>query len=119
MSLDGLEHVLIDHIAAGGAEPAAFCLLLDIRYKREFPVKTGHVTEHLPGLDLPGMHEECIGDLRRTDFHALKSGESSRMIIGNPDRFDMDVCFSLSEKGDRLSQPGTLCPDVQGGTLLV
>ncbi len=67
----GVEDVLEDHVAAGVAEPGTLFLLLDECKEREAHVHARHMAEHLLELDLLCMHEECVGDLGRTEFLAL------------------------------------------------
>jgi len=61
--LQGLEDILVDHVASGVVKPGALFLLLDIGHEREFHVNTRGVAEHLLEFNLLGVHEECIRDL--------------------------------------------------------
>ena len=87
----GLEHVLVDHIAAGVVQAAAFLLLLDHGEERELHVDAGHMAEHLFEFDLLGMHEEGVRDICRAEFLALAAVHAGVRDVGEPDEVEHEV----------------------------
>jgi hypothetical protein len=86
-----VEHVLVDHVAAGIVQPCTFLFFLDHCHKREFHTDTGHVTEHLLELDLLGVHEERVGDFCRAEFLALAAVHAGVRDMGEPYEVEHEV----------------------------
>ncbi len=66
-----IEHVLVDHVAAGIVQPGTLLGLFNKCHQRQFHVNTRNMPEHLLEFDLLGMHEQGIRDLSRADLLAL------------------------------------------------
>jgi hypothetical protein len=89
--LEGVEDILVDHVAAGVVEAAALCLLLDISHGREFHGDAGHMAEHLLKFNLLCMHEQCIRDLSRAEFLTLAAVDAGVCNVGKPDEVEHEV----------------------------
>jgi len=103
-----LEHVLVNHVAAGIVEPSTLFFLFDIRHKREFHVNTGHVSEHLFEFLLLCMHEECIRDLCRAEFLALAAVHTGVRDVGEADKVEHEVRRDLAGSYIRRVLGGTV-----------
>ena len=86
-----VEHVLVDHVAAGVVEPGTLGLLLSKGKDREFHVNTRNMAEHLFEFNLLGVHEECIRDLCRAEFLALATVHTGVCNVGEPDQVEHEV----------------------------
>ena len=91
-----VEHVLVDHVAAGVVEPGTLGLLLSKCEDWEFHVNTRNMAEHLFKFNLLGVHEECIGDLSGADFLALAAVHAGVRDVGIADQVEHEVRGQLT-----------------------
>ena len=87
----GVEHVVVDHVAAGIMQPCTLLFLLNHGKEREFHVNAGHMAEHLLKFDLLGVHEERVGDFCRTEFFALAAVHAGVRDMGKPDEVEHEI----------------------------
>jgi len=86
-----IEHVLVDHVAAGIVQPCTLLFLLDHSKEREFHVHAGDMTEHLFEFNLLCVHEECVGDFCRAEFFALATVHTGVRDMGKPDEVEHEI----------------------------
>ena len=87
----GVEHILVDHVAAGVTQPFAFSFLLDECKEREFHVSARHMAKHLLEFDLLGVHEQRVRDLSRAEFLALAAVDARVRDVGKADEMEHEV----------------------------
>ena len=104
-----IEHVLVDHVAAGIMQPCTLLFFLDHGKEREFHVNAGHMTEHLLEFDLLGVHEERVGNLGRAEFLTLAAVHAGVRDMGEPDEVEHEIWREL---------PGRDIGRVLGGAVL-
>jgi hypothetical protein len=106
--LEWLEHVLVDHVAAGIVEPPALLFLFDIRHEREFHGNAGHVAEHLFEFLLLCVHEERVRDLCRAEFLALAAVHAGVRDVSEADEVEHEVRRDLAGSYIRRVLGGTV-----------
>ena len=94
--MNGIEHVLVNHVAAGVVQASALFLFLDHREQREFHVDAGHMAEHLFEFGLLGVHEESVRDFCRAEFLALATVHAGVRDVGEPDEVEHEVGRELA-----------------------
>ena len=91
-----VEHVLVDHVAAGVVKTGTLGLLFSIGKDREFHVNTRNMAEHLFEFNLLGVHEERVRDLCRAEFLALAAVHTGVGNVGEPDQVEHEVRGQLT-----------------------
>ena len=91
-----VEHVQVDHVAAGVVQAFTLYFFLGVCEDRELHGDTRGVAEHLLEFYLLGVHEERVRDLRRAEFLALAAVHAAGCDVGETDEVEHEVRGDLA-----------------------